>query len=161
MRIAEWAGCAWCICWCLSAAQRPRPSGQQSVEGHHERARAIAPKRWMATAQWPWGDLYVLWQAPLYGQGQGQGESQAMGSSRPNRTRQRGGQHSQATRSGVCDCPNRRLKLTLPIHKETARPPRAVQLNKVNQPQGRPMLNSHVTSRLINAVRWVAKGEKR
>jgi hypothetical protein len=40
--------------------------------------------------------------------------------------------------------------------KENTPPPRAVQLNKVYQPQGRLMLNSNVTSRLINAVRYVA-----
>ncbi len=45
-----------------------------------------------------------------------------MDCSRQNRAHQRGGHHTQAERGGVCDCPNRRLKLTLPIHKEHAPP---------------------------------------
>ena len=73
-----------------------------------------------------------------------------MGCPRRHRARQRGGRHTQAVHSGVRDCPNQPLKLTLPVYKQHAQPPRAVQLNKVYQPQGRPMINSFVISPLIN-----------
>jgi hypothetical protein len=51
-------------------------------------------------------------------------------------THQRGGPHTNGLSAGICHCPNRRLKLTLPIQKKKTTPPlRAVQFNKVYQPQ--------------------------
>ena len=68
---------------------------------------------------------------------------------------QRGGQHTTGLSAGIWHCPNRRLKLTLPIQKKkTSRHFARFGSTRLVSRKGSSMLASHVVLRRINAVRF-------